>query len=91
MAASRLRGTGCRMTRLEPLGCHYHRFPPDAGRAEPDPELGGAINLVRRSLADAQRLDAAQRATAQQRASFEAFAARHGLNARSLVNERLGF
>jgi hypothetical protein len=63
----------------------------DGLKAEPDPELGGAINVVRRSLADAQRLDAAQRATAQQRASFETFAARHGLNARSLVNKRLGF
>jgi hypothetical protein len=57
----------------------------DGLKAEPDPELGGAINLVRRSLADAQRLDAAQRATAQQRASFETFAAWHGLNARSLA------
>jgi hypothetical protein len=57
----------------------------DGLKAEPDPGLGGAINLVRRSLADAQRLDAAQRATAQQRAGFETFAARHGLNARSLA------
>ncbi|HEV2256704.1 MAG TPA: hypothetical protein VGS06_26500 [Streptosporangiaceae bacterium] len=57
----------------------------DGLKAEPDPKLGGAINLVRPSLADAQRLHAAQRATAQQRASFETFAARHGLNARSLA------
>jgi hypothetical protein len=56
----------------------------DGLKAEPDPTLGGAINLVRPSLADAQRLHAAQRATAEQRASFETFAARHGLNARSL-------
>jgi hypothetical protein len=42
----------------------------DGLKAEPDPKLGGAINLVRPSLSDAQRLHAAQRATAQQRASF---------------------
>jgi hypothetical protein len=46
----------------------------DGLTAEPDPNLGGAINLVRPSLADAKRLHAAQRATAQQRASFETFA-----------------
>jgi hypothetical protein len=57
----------------------------DGLKAEPDPNLGGAINLVRPSLADAERLHAAQRATAQQRTSFETFAARHGLNARSLT------
>jgi len=56
----------------------------DGLNAEPDPKLGGAINLVRPSLADAERLHAAQRATAEQRASFETFAAQHGLNARSL-------
>lgn len=49
----------------------------DGLQAEPDPELGGAINLVRPSLADAERLHAAQRATAEQRASFENFAAQH--------------
>ncbi len=38
--------------------------------AEPDPKLGGAVNLVRPTLADAGRLEAAQRATARQRASF---------------------
>jgi hypothetical protein len=47
----------------------------DGLKAEPDPGLGGAVNLVRPSLADADRLHAAQRATARQRASFEAFAA----------------
>ena len=57
----------------------------DGLKAEPDPNLGGAINLVRPSLADAGRLHAAHRATAQQRASFETFAAQHGLNARSLT------
>jgi hypothetical protein len=56
----------------------------DGLKAEPNPELGGAINLVRPSLANAGRLHAAGRATAEQRASFETFAARHGLNARSL-------
>ena len=57
----------------------------DGLQAEPDPNLGGAINLVRPSLADAGRLDAARRATADQRASFETFAAQRGLNARSLA------
>ena len=57
----------------------------DGLEAEPDPKLGGAINLVRPSLADTGRLHAAQRATAEQRASFETFAARRGLNARSLA------
>jgi len=56
----------------------------DGLKAEPDPNLGGAINLVRPSLADAERLHAAQRATAEQRASFETFAVQHGLNTRSL-------
>jgi hypothetical protein len=57
----------------------------DGLEAEPDPKLGGAINLVRPSLADAGRLHAAQRATAEQRASFETFVAHRGLNARSLA------
>jgi hypothetical protein len=56
----------------------------DGLKAEPDPKLGGAVNLVRPTLADTERLHAAQRATAEQRASFETFTARHGLNARSL-------
>jgi hypothetical protein len=56
----------------------------DGLRAEPDPRLGGAINLVRPGLGDAGRRDAARRATAEQRAGFEAFVARCGLNARSL-------
>jgi hypothetical protein len=57
----------------------------DGLEAEPDPELGGAINVVRPSLADAERLHAAQRATAEQRDSFETFVAQRGLNARSLA------
>ncbi|HEV3288905.1 MAG TPA: hypothetical protein VG123_07920, partial [Streptosporangiaceae bacterium] len=57
----------------------------DGLEVEPDPTLGGAINLVRPSLADAGRLHAAQRATAEQRASFETFVAQRGLNARSLA------
>ena len=56
----------------------------DGLKAEPDQKLGGAVNLVRPTLADPERLHAAQRATAGQRASFETFTARHGLNARSL-------
>jgi len=55
----------------------------DGLKAESDPGLGGAVNLVRPSLADAQRLQAAQRATAEQRASFETFAAQHRLSAQS--------
>ena len=57
----------------------------DGLKAEPDPKLGGAINLVRPALADAGRLHAAQQATAEQRASFETFLAQRGLNARSLA------
>ena len=58
----------------------------DGLQAEPDPKLGGAINLIRPSLARTGRLHAAQRATADQRASFETFAAQRGLNARSLAS-----
>jgi hypothetical protein len=57
----------------------------DGLQAEPDPKLGGAINLVRPSLADTGRLHAAQPATADQRASFETFVAQRGLNAHSLA------
>jgi hypothetical protein len=57
----------------------------DGLKAEPDPDLGGAINLVRPSLADAGRLHAAQRAAAEQRVSFETFVAQRGLNVRSLT------
>jgi hypothetical protein len=57
----------------------------DGLRAEPDPNLGGAVNLVRPSLADAGRRDAAKRATVEHRASFQTFAARLGLNPRSLA------
>ena len=56
----------------------------DGLQAQPDPKLGGAVNLARPTLADPGRLHAAQRATADQRASFEAFVARLGLNAQSL-------
>ena len=48
----------------------------DGLQAEPDPKLGGAVNLVRPSLADAGRLRGSQRATADLRASFQTFAAR---------------
>jgi hypothetical protein len=57
----------------------------DGLRAQPDPKLGGSINLVRPSLAETRRLHAAQRATADQRASFETFLAQRGLNAQSLL------
>jgi hypothetical protein len=59
----------------------------DGLQAEPDPRLGGAVNLVRPSLADAGRGQAALRATAEHRAGFQAFAAERGLNARSLAND----
>jgi hypothetical protein len=63
----------------------------DGLQAEPDPQLGGAINLVRPTLADAGRLHAAQQATAEQRTSFETFLAQRGLSARSLaVGKKLG-
>jgi hypothetical protein len=55
----------------------------DGLKAEPDPNLGGAINLVRPTLTDARR-HAAQQATAQQRASFETFVTVRGLNPRLL-------
>jgi hypothetical protein len=61
----------------------------DGLRAEPDPKLGGAVNVVRPSLADAGRRHAAQRATADQRASFEAFLAERGLTAQSLAADAL--
>jgi hypothetical protein len=57
----------------------------DGLQARPDPKLGGAINVVRPSLADAGRLHSAQRATADQRASFETFVTQRGLNAKSLA------
>jgi hypothetical protein len=56
----------------------------DGLQAAPDPELGGATNLVRPSLADSGRRHAAQRATANQRANFETFVTQRGLNAQSL-------
>jgi len=56
----------------------------DGLRAQPDPRLGGAVNLVRPSLADGGRLHTAQQATARQRSGFETFLAERGLNARSL-------
>jgi hypothetical protein len=57
----------------------------DGLQAEPDPKLGGAVNLVRPALTDVGRLHAAQRATAEHRASFETFLAQRGLNTRSLA------
>ena len=57
----------------------------DGLQADPDPRLGGAINVVRPSLAGAGRLHAAQRATAEQQVSFGTFVAQRGLNARSLA------
>jgi hypothetical protein len=59
----------------------------DGLQAEPDPKLGGAINLMRPTLADPERLHAAQRATADHRASFETFVAHRGLDPRSLASD----
>jgi hypothetical protein len=56
----------------------------DGLQAERDPRLGGAVNLVRPGLDDAERRDKAQQATVEHRASFAAFVAGQGLNARSL-------
>jgi hypothetical protein len=56
----------------------------DGLQAGPDPNLGGAVNLVRPTLADARRRQAAQQATAHHRASFQTFLAHRGLNPRSL-------
>ena len=52
----------------------------DGLRAEPDPRLDGAVNLVRPTLADAERRQVAERAIVEHKASFEAFAAERGLN-----------
>jgi hypothetical protein len=57
----------------------------DGLQAQPDPTLGGAINLARPTLADTGRRQAAQRATADQQASFETFVAQRGLNTQSLA------
>jgi hypothetical protein len=57
----------------------------DGLQAQPDPTLGGAVNVVRPSLADTGRLHTAKQATADQRASFEAFVTQHGLNPHSLT------
>jgi hypothetical protein len=56
----------------------------DGLQAEPDPRLGGAVNLVRPSLADAGRLQAARRATTEHQAGFETFLADRGLTAEAL-------
>ena len=56
----------------------------DGLNAEPDPNLGGAVNLVRPALSDPGRLHAAQLANAQHRASFDIFLAHRGLNRRLL-------
>jgi hypothetical protein len=56
----------------------------DGLQAAPDPNLGGAVNLVRPTLADAGRLHAAQQAAAQHRGSFKTFVTSGGLNPRSL-------
>jgi hypothetical protein len=55
----------------------------DGLQAQPDPKLGGAINLARPSLASTGRLHTANQATADQRASFETFVAQRGLNPQS--------
>jgi hypothetical protein len=57
----------------------------DGLQAQPDPKLGGAINLARPTLADPGRLHTARRATADQRASFQTYLAQRGLNAQSLA------
>ena len=56
----------------------------DGLQAGPDPNLGGAVNLIRPTLADAGRRHAALQADAQHRASFETFVAHRGLHPRSL-------
>jgi hypothetical protein len=83
------RGTGGPFWVMPALGPAQDEFnrrlaAADGLRAEPDPRLGGAVNLVRPGLAEAGRRQAAERATADQRASFESFAAERGLDPRSL-------
>jgi hypothetical protein len=60
----------------------------DGLEAEPGPQLGGALNVVRPGLADAERLQAAQRAIAEHQESFGTFVTGRGLNARSLAMGR---
>jgi hypothetical protein len=74
---------------MPPLGRSQDEFNQRLARAdgleaEPDPKLGGAVNLVRPGLDDEARRQAAEQATARLRASFEAFAARRGLDPPSL-------
>jgi hypothetical protein len=56
----------------------------DGLQAEPDPKLGGAVNLIRPTLTDTERFRTAQQATTEHRASFETFVAQRGLDPRSL-------
>ncbi len=74
---------------MPPLGTAQDEFnrrlaAADGLRAEPDPRLGGAVNLARLSLDAAGRRQAAQRAATGLRASFAAFLSRRGLNPRAL-------
>lgn len=74
---------------MPPLGPSQDEFnqrlaQADGLQADPDPKLGGAVNLVRPSLDDPARRAAAQQATERHRASFEAFATERGLNPPSL-------
>jgi hypothetical protein len=59
----------------------------DGLQSAPDPDLGGATNLVRPTLADAGRLHASLQADAWQRANFETFLAHRGLDPRSLPTD----
>ncbi len=75
---------------MPPLGRSQDEFSQRLARADglqaaPDPQLGGAVNLVRPSLDSTTRRHAAQQATARHRAGFEAFTAHRGLNPRSLT------
>ena len=56
----------------------------DGLRSEPDPRLGGAVNLARPSLGDAERRQDAERAIVEHKAGFNAFAAKRGLDRRSV-------
>ncbi|MBV9793438.1 MAG: hypothetical protein JO016_05800 [Actinobacteria bacterium] len=75
-------GPGWVMPDLGPAQDDFNRrlAKADGLEAAPDPNLGGAVNLVRPTLAAAGRRQAAQQAIAQQRASFAAFLAGRGLN-----------
>ncbi|HEY0933010.1 MAG TPA: hypothetical protein VGD91_04620 [Trebonia sp.] len=75
------------MAALGPAQAEFNRSlaRADGLRAGPAAKLDGAVDLLRPGLGDPARRAAAQRATAGHQAGFAAFAARRGLDLRSLA------